>query len=229
MNFFVRDVREGEVTGFGKFYGQCSRRPVCGEDGEACVEGFSYGVGGWFAGDDEGGCGRSVACMQEEAACFVECNRLAEVACGEGGTVRQDGGGTVASGVENILRKRYGEGVGRDGDAAGDDGQSCGVEVGCGAAAAGDDGTFGEKNFEGVSGEDADGCPVNHDRFDFVSGDDCFGCKIAAGEFVRMVGEHENGEEVSAVDGQGECLFVEEAVREGVHALCPSQVSLPRR
>ena len=153
-----------------------------------------------------------MACVQEETACFVECDRLAEVARGEGGAVRQDGCGTESSGGENVFREWCGKGVGRDGDTAGDDGQSCGVEVGCGAAAAGDDGTFGEENFEGVSGEDADGCPVNHDRFDFVSGDDCFGCKIAAGELVRKVGEHEYGEEVSAVDGQGECLFVEEAV-----------------
>jgi len=28
-----------------------------------------------------------------------------------------------------------------------------------------------------------------------VSRDDCFGCKIAAGEFIRMVWEHENREE----------------------------------
>jgi len=105
-----------------------------------------------------------VACMEEEATCFVECNRLVEVSCGEDGTVRQDGGGTVAPGVENILRERYGKGVGRNGDATGNDGQSCRVKVGCGATTAGDDGTFREKNFERVSGEDANGCSVNPDR-----------------------------------------------------------------
>ena len=74
----------------------------------------------------------------------------------------------------------------------------------------GDDDTFGEENLEWIFGEDTYRCAVDRDGFDLSIGNDSFEGEISAGEFFRMVLEHEDREKVSVVDGQGKCLLVEE-------------------
>ena len=87
VDLFVRDLYESEVTGVGEFYGKRCRRQISRENGEPCVERFSYGVCGRFSGDDEGSICWFVSCPEETAAYFVDCGRLAEILGGDTGAV----------------------------------------------------------------------------------------------------------------------------------------------
>ncbi|HJK30121.1 MAG TPA: hypothetical protein O0Y04_01920 [Methanocorpusculum sp.] len=65
VDLFVRDLYESEVTGVGEFYGKRCRRQISRENGEPCVERFSYGVCGRFSGDDEGSICWFVSCPSQ--------------------------------------------------------------------------------------------------------------------------------------------------------------------